>query len=746
MEEHRHMPLNNRLTSEPGPLAAYGEYTEHSQIQNAKKVFVPVNHLGSESGIYLLRQAHSPVGWYSWCSDAFDTARREDRFVFLNIGYSSSHWCSVMDTQCFMNSEVAGMLNDACIAIRVDREEHPDIDNLFMEICRIQNGSAGWPLNIFLTPEGKPFFCTTWLPKRTTGQMPGITELMPRVKWMWHMQRDDVYRAADTLAQSVKERFDVLSGMSKRGGKIKHYTAYEALDDMRKVFDIQWGGFGHVPKFPEAQKLIFLLEQSKDDSGAGKRDKSDAFTMTDITLRRMWRGGIHDHLGGGFSRYAIDERWLVPHFEKLLCDQAMILLAASKAEQVKQNSFHRLVAEDIIFSVTRDFCDNNSYSQGFRSAIDGDTSDGEGRYYLWTEDEIKRILPEGDAGLFCAAYAVLPGGNFGNEVAGAQIGWNILYEASTVTDLAKRYGIRPADVGGRLYECRKLLLEYRDKRYPLNSDNKILMNWNGLMLGALAYSSVAFNQSEWKDIAERNALFLQKNLRDKSGKWLHKWINGKAEIDAVFEDYAYFLWGIIELYKASKHFGAGEKQLNDWITCARELADVMIKLFWDDKLGGFYMNSGEDTNLYVRMKSAEDINSLPSANALTSSALNELAQILEEKSYSDYARKINECFAHDARDNPLSYLSLITSALSWKAVKKKPEPVPEVKHVPTDEELNREEPDVTESSQPQEEKRSSRRSARAERAERSERTERTERTERSARRSAGHRTSRSARK
>lgn len=725
--------ITNPLASELGPLSAYAEYTEEIKAQSAKKIFVPVNHLEGEAGNYLRRQMNSPIGWYSWCIDAFNTARREDRPVFLNIGYSSSHWCSVMDVQCFMNSEVAGMLNASCIPVRVDKEEHPDIDNLFMEICRIQNGSAGWPLNIFLTPEGRPFFCTTWLPKRTTGQMPGITELLPRIKWMWNMQRDDIYRAADVLAESIKERFDVLAG--GRGGKIRSYTAYEALDDMRRVFDIQWGGFGRVPKFPEAQKLVFLLEQAKETSGAGKRDKSDAFTMTDITLRRMWRGGIHDHLGGGFSRYAIDERWLVPHFEKLLCDQAMILLAASNAEEIRQNSFHRLIAEDIIFCVTRDFSDNTSYSQGFRAAIDGDTYDGEGRYYLWTEDEIKRILPEGDAGLFCAAYAVLPGGNFGNEVAGSQIGWNILYEASTVTDLAKRYGIRATDVGGRLYECRKLLLEYRDRRYPLNSDNKVLMNWNGLMTGALSYASVVFNQSEWKDIAERNALFLQKNLRDKSGKWLRRWINGKPQIDAVFEDYAYFLWGIVELYKASKHFGAGEKQLNDWLNCTKELADIMIQKFWDEKYGGFWMNSGEDANLCVRMKSAEDINSLPSPNALASSALNDLAQILEEKTYSDYAKRINECFAHDAKNNPLSYLSLIQSALSWKPVKKKPEPEPAP--VPTDEELNREESVeiMPEETQPEDRKRSSRSSRRTAGTERTDRSERAER--RSARRHRG---------
>ena len=726
------MPIINEL----GPLSAYGEYTEEAGIKSAEKVFIPVNHLGNEPGIYLNRMSNSPVGWYSWGNEAFDTARREDRPIFLNIGYSSSHWCSVMDTQCFMNPEVARLMNDSCIPVRVDREDYPDIDSLFMEICKVQNGSAGWPLNIFLTPEGRPFFCTTWLPKYPQGKMPGITEILPRVKWLWMMQRDVIYREADALSLSVKERFDSLSGIRK-GGRITKGIAYTAIDDMRRVFDVRWGGFGHVPKFPEAQKLIFLLEQAKNSSD--ERTKSDAFTMTDITLRRMWRGGIHDHLGGGFSRYAIDERWLVPHFEKLLCEQAMILLAAGKAQEIKANSFHRLIAEDIIFSVTRDFLDNTSYAQGFRSAIDGDTYDGEGRYYLWTEDEIKRILPEGDSGLFCAAYAVLPGGNFGNEVAGSQIGWNILYEASTVTDLAKRYGIRPADVGGRLDECRKMLLEARDKRYSLNSDNKILMNWNGLMIGSLAHSSVSFNQSEWKDIAERTALFIQKNFRDKNGNWLHRWIDGKADISACLEDYAYFLWGISELYKASKHFGAGEKQLNDWVNCMKELADVMTAKFWDDKYGGLFMSSGDDRNLYIRMKSAEDINSLPSANSLASLALNDLAVILEEKSYSDYARRINDCFSLYARDNPLSCLSLITSALSWKPVKKKPEPEP--KAIPTDEELNREEPEITnETAQPAEsEKKSSRASRRSSRAERSERAERTERTER---RNARHRQTR----
>ena len=387
------------------------------------------------------------------------------------------------------------------------------------------------------------------------------------------------------------------------------------------------------------------------------------------------------------------------------------------------------MAEDIIFCLTRDFSDSTAYSQGFRSAIGGDTADGEGRYYLWNEDELKRILPEGDVGLFCAAYAVLPSGNFGSELAGSQMSWNILYEASTVNELAKRYGIKGAEVGRRLFQCRKTLLEVRDKRYPLASDNKILMNWNGLAVGALARASVAFEESEWREIAERAALFLQKNLPEKNNNnWRRSWIEGHAGIDAIAEDYAFLLWGIIELYKAAKHFNAGERQLNDWIKLAQSLADTMIEKFWDEKNGGLFLTAADAPNIFIRMKSAED-NSVPSANAVASIALNELAIILEEKKYSDYARNIIGCFSHYASENPLACLSLLVADLMWKSVKKKAAPAPEPVHVPTDEELNAE--DLDTENQASELKheierrpRTSRRSARSEGDARAERTER----------------------
>ena len=720
MESLNRMQYANSLVNASGPLAAYGEYTEDTPqpssygLPSRKKTFIPVNHLAGEPSPYLKLHANDPVGWYAWGSEAFKTARSEDRPIFLSIGYSSNHWCSVMGRDCWADVEVAGMINEVCIPVLVDREERPDIDAVMLEICRVQNGSAGYPLNIFMTSEGMPFMCVTWLPKRTMGQMVGITEIMPRIKWLWTVQRDDVDRAANELSRTSKERFSTLAGEKHRAsGRIGKFTAYQALDDTRSIFDIRWGGFGSSPKFPEHDKLLFLINQSSPESSASQHDKSDASTMTDITLRRMWRGGIHDHLGGGFSLYSADEQWLVLHFEKLLCDNAMLLLAASMSRRLSENSFNRLLAEDIIFCLTKDFADGNSFSQGLRSAIDGDTPDGEGRYYLWNENEIKRILPDGDAGLFCAAYAVLPSGNFGSELAGSQMSWNILYEASTVTELARRYGIKGTEVASRLYEARKILLDYRDKRYPLRADNKVLMNWNGLAVAALAHASVSFNVPEWRDIAERTALFITKSFKDKSGDWSRVWIDGKAYGTANAEDFAYFLWGIVELYKAAKHFNAGEKQLGDWLENAKIIADIMIEKFGDAANGGLFMT--EDNIAGIRLKTAEDMNSLPSMNAVAAMVLDELAFLLEDKKYSDFARKIIACFAHYVRENPMRCLSMITADLMWKPFKPKKKPEPEPKPVPTDEELNREEPEVSaEITEEKKPSRASRRSARTE--------------------------------
>lgn len=677
------------------PLSAYGEFAVPDETlplteqpaapSRAAKVFRPVNHLATALSPYLRLHAADPVGWYSWGAEAFSVALREDRPLFVNIGFYSEHWCRQMHNDCFTDSEVAGLINDVCIPVCVDRELRPDINNLFTEACILQNGSAGWPLNVFLTPEGKPFFCTTWLPKRTIGAMPGITEILPRVKWLWHVQRQDVENEAQRLALLLRARLAELSGAGSRARRIKS-IAFEAVNDLRSVFDVQWGGFGGTPKFPEAVKLLFLLLQAGEKSTVSKHDKSDAFSMTDITLRRMWRGGIHDHLGGGFSRYAVDERWLVPHFEKLLMDQAALLYVASLAQELQDGPFHRMFAEDIIFCVTKYFALDTAYSQGFRSSVCGDNAAGEGRFYLWTEDDIKHVLGVEVAPLFCAAYGVLPGGNFGSELGGTPIGQNILYEASTVKDLAKRFALKERDVAKTLHDARHKLLEARDTRQLL-TDDKILMGANGLMIAALSKASVVFDASEWKDIAERSALFLAKNLKDKEGRYYRAWVDGHLEGSALAEDYAYFLWGLVELYRACKHFNSGEKQLTEWLNTAQSIADTMTANYWDDVRGGFVLSDKSDACLAASIKSAEDLYSLPNVNALSAIIFTELGKILEDKKYNTFARRIIDCFAGFARHNYLRCLTMIAADELYTPLKVKPVVAPTP---PTDEELNAE--------------------------------------------------------
>ncbi|MBQ9566268.1 MAG: thioredoxin domain-containing protein [Synergistaceae bacterium] len=707
--------------------ALLDEPVVESQPQHERRAAPPVNRLGSESSLYLRQHARNPIGWYPWGQDAFDAAQNEDKPIFLSIGFSSCHWCHIMERDCFNDQEVAELMNDACIPVKVDREERPDLDGLFMDVCQVQNGSGGWPLNAFLTPDGRPFFVTTWLPKRTTGEMPGLTEILPRVKWLWLMQREDILRAARELTDTMKRRSSFTPG-----SRIGTVAVKDALEGLRNGFDLGWGGFGKGPKFPDAPRLLFLLKQA-DSPLNSDRERADAFTMVDVTLRRMWRGGIHDHLGGGFARYSTDERWLAPHFEKLLSTQALLLLTVALAQEHKSDAFYKLMAEDISGCVLRDFADE---SQAFCSSIDSESAAGEaeGRYYLWTDEEIHAALPEGEAGLFCAAYAVMPGGNFGSELAGSQIGLNILYETSSVAELARRYGLRGPVVAHKLAYDRRILFETRNKRPAPPRDEKVLMDWNGLMIGALARASSAFEKPEWRDKAERAALALQKTLPDPKGGWRRRLIGAAAEIPALAQDYAALLWGVMEVYRAAKKAEVGEKQLKDWLKYAQGLADAMIEAFWDEKNGGLFLSPADAPHVFLRRKAAED-GQEPSANALAALALSALGTALEEKKYADLARKIIACFARLASTQPLSYLSLISAAALWRPVKPKPLPKPEPEAQPRAEDIDGEGAPPAEPGLGLEEE-IPRRGARAARRERTSGASRSERAERAERRSA----------
>ncbi|MDR2137056.1 MAG: thioredoxin domain-containing protein [Synergistaceae bacterium] len=610
------------------------------------------NRMAREKSPYLLQHAHNPVDWYPWGNEAFQRAEEEDKPIFLSIGYSSCHWCHVMERECFNDREVAELLNDACVSIKVDREERPDLDALFMEVCRIQNGNGGWPLSLFLTPQGEPFFAATFLPKRTIGRMPGLADVTPRVKWLWLTQKEDVLRGARSLVETLAAR-----SAFARGGRIGFLQTKTAIKELQNIFDEVWGGFGLAPKFPDAPKLLFILECARDDPSPEGRE---TLSMASLTLRKMWGGGIHDHLGGGYARYAADERWTVPHFEKMLCDQAMLLWTATRAYEVAPDDFYRKFAEDVAGCILRDFA---SPEACFWSSLDADSEGEEGKFYLWTEEEIRNALPQGDGGIFCAAYAVLPGGNFIHEMTGMQMGYNVLYEAVPYTEVARRYGLRAPDLMKRLENDRRILLEIRNKRPKPRIDTKILMDWNGLTIGALARAGRVFEKKEWILSGERAALFLQKVLVDPKGAWRRRYLAKEAAVPALPGDYASLMWGVMELHDAA----ASEKQKRDWVRYAENLAAKLEENFRDEE-GGFFLSAADDPHIFFRRKAAED-DALPSANALAMRAYAALGQASPDgEKYLKTARAIGGAFARAAHLRPVEHLSLLAAYLKLRNI------------------------------------------------------------------------------
>jgi uncharacterized protein YyaL (SSP411 family) len=612
------------------------------------------NRLAGEKSPYLLQHAHNPVDWYPWGKEAFERARAEDKPIFLSIGFASCHWCHVMEKECFDDEEVAELLNDTCISIKVDREERPELDALFMAICQIQNGNGGWPLNLFLTPEGEPFFASTFLPKRTIKRMPGLADVTPRVKWLWLTQKEDVLRGARSLVETLVARTIFSSGV-----QIGFLQAKTAAKELKNIFDGMRGGFGFAPKFPCAPRLLFLLEYAQNSTGT---ESEEAFSMVDLTLRKMWSGGIHDHLGGGYARYATDERWIVPHFEKMLYDQAMLLWVATAAYETDSDDFYQKFAEDIVGCILRDF---TSPEACFWTSLDADSEGEEGKFYLWTEEEVRNLLPQGVAGIFCAAYAVMPGGNFTHEMTGMQMGHNVLYEASTYIELARRYGLRAPDVVRRLEEDRRVLLEARNKRPKPNVDDKVLMDWNGLTIGALARAGRVFGKKEWTLSAERAALYLQKVLVDPKGAWRRRYRVKEASIPALPGDYAALMWGVMELYESATM----DKQKKDWLKYATNLAAKLKENFWDEPHGGFFLSAVDEPHVFLRLKTALD-DAVPSANAMAMMAYAALSKAEpENKDYLDMAKTISACFSRAINLRPVDHLSIVTAFMKLKNAK-----------------------------------------------------------------------------
>ncbi|MGQ9589525.1 MAG: thioredoxin domain-containing protein [Planctomycetota bacterium] len=594
------------------------------------------NRLVHESSPYLLQHARNPVDWYPWGAEAFEKARREDKPIFLSIGYSTCHWCHVMERESFEDEGIARILNDSFVSVKVDREERPDVDAVYMRAVQAATGSGGWPLSAFLTADGRPFLVGTYFPPEDRFGRVGFRTILETVANAWATKREHLFGNAEYLARALEELSAPQAGTPELGEDALR-RAYEDLSDS---FDEAHGGFGGAPKFPRAHALSLLLRLWK------RWGETDALSMVERTLDALARGGIRDHVGGGFHRYATDRRWFAPHFEKMLYDQALLARAYTEGHQATGNPRYAEVAREIFAYALRDL---RGAEGGFYSAEDADSEGVEGRFYVWKDDEIIEILGAEDAAVFSKAYGVRPGGNYRDEATGEDSGLNILHVAAPLERLAVELDLDPDSLSDRLASARKKLFEARERRVRPHRDDKILADWNGLMIASLAAAGRALGEAAYLSAARLAASFVLGNLRA-DGRLLHSYRGGSASVPAYLDDHAFLALGLLDLYEATFE--------SAWIAAARRLADDMLRLFWDPERGGFFFAGSDAERLLVRTKESYD-GAVPSGNSAAALLLLRLARMTGEAEYESRALETLRAFSAEANAVPSGYPSLL---------------------------------------------------------------------------------------
>jgi uncharacterized protein YyaL (SSP411 family) len=580
-----------------------------------------MNRLARERSPYLLQHANNPVDWYAWGDEAFEAARREDKPIFLSIGYSTCHWCHVMEHESFENDDVARRLNASFVSIKLDREERPDVDRIYMAFVQSTTGSGGWPMSVFLTPDLKPFFGGTYFPPASRWGRPGFIDVLEEIRRVWTEDRSRVEFAAAELFDRLK----TVTGADGRSRVESTIAGTDALEEAAgqylAAFDRRNGGFGDAPKFPRPVELFFLLREYARGGDAALLEAVAA------TLRAMALGGMRDHVGGGFHRYSVDAAWRVPHFEKMLYDQAQLTLAFLEAAQATGQSFFAAVAEDTIAYVLRDMRDSTG---SFYSAEDADSlpdaataEKREGAFYVWTDAEIGQLL-EADAEIVRARFGVQSGGNAPQDPQGEFQGQNILYTARSLEDVAASTGKSIDDVMAALGRARHVLFEARASRPRPHRDDKVLVAWNGLMIAALARAARVLparpDATEWLAAARRAALFIKERMwRPDEQRLLRRYRDGDAAIHAYAEDYACLIWGVLELFEADGN--------PSWLAWARQLQQRQNDLFWDPADAGWFSTTGEDPTVLLRLKEDYD-GAEPSAGSVSVMNLLRLAYLL----------------------------------------------------------------------------------------------------------------------
>lgn len=603
------------------------------------------NRLINEKSPYLLQHAYNPVDWYSWGDEAFDNAKKEDKPIFLSIGYSTCHWCHVMEKESFEDEEVAKILNENYICIKVDREERPDIDNIYMTFCQATMGHGGWPLSVFLTPEKQPFYAGTYFPRTSKYGQIGFIDLLNTITKKWKIQKDEIENSAKEMTNLINTIYS-----TNEEQEVKEDIYDRAYEYFTRNYDSKYGGFSKAPKFPTPHNMLFLLRYHM------LNNNTSALEMVEKTLMGMYKGGIFDHIGFGFSRYSTDSKCLVPHFEKMLYDNALLLLTYIETYQLTKNNLYKEISEKIITYIINDMTTEEG---AFLCAEDADSEGVEGKYYVWDKDEIINILGEEDGKVYCEYYNITERGNFEGK--------NIPNLIDSKIDEIER----DIDLKLKLQQMSEKLYYEREKRIKPHKDDKILTSWNGLMIVALCKAGTVFNDIKYITYAIKAINFIEANLTREDGRLFSRFREGEAKHLAYIDDYAFLIWAYIELYEATFE--------PVYLKKANKLTNDMIKIFWDENSAGFFMYGSDSEELITRPKEIYD-GAIPSGNSVAAYDLLRLSKItgnmeLEEKAYKlfkYFGTKINEApMAHSFMllskifaDNPTREIVLTSSSKS----------------------------------------------------------------------------------
>jgi uncharacterized protein YyaL (SSP411 family) len=563
------------------------------------------NRLINETSPYLLQHAHNPVDWFPWGEEALETSRREQKPILLSIGYSSCHWCHVMEHESFENEAIARLMNDNFVNIKVDREERPDLDQIYMSAVQMMTQRGGWPMTVFLTPDAVPFYAGTYFPPEDRYNMPGFPRVLISIADAYRERPEDIQETAKSILSELNRSAATQESKEPLSPELLD-TAYRG---MIRNYDSTNGGFGGAPKFPPAMSLEFLLHTFY------RTGNQQALEIVSATCRKMAEGGIYDQLGGGFHRYSTDSQWLVPHFEKMLYDNALLSRLYLHYYQASRVETARVVAEGILDYVVREMTDA---AGGFYSTQDADSEGVEGKFFVWSQDEIEALLGVRDAALFAAYYNVTSDGNFEGE--------NILHVTRDLSEVAAANQVTVEELATTLDKARRILFEKREKRVKPGRDEKILTAWNGLMLASFAEAAAILNRSDYLEVAKKNARFVLDNLR-RDGLLLRTYKDGQAKLNGYLEDYAFLIDGLVTLFETS-----GEIQ---WLEEARSLTATMIDEFWDDQEGGFFYTGRSHEDLIVRSKDFFD-NATPAGNSVTAEVLLRIGLLTDN---SDYQRR-----------------------------------------------------------------------------------------------------------